>query len=65
MSGDIYMDVSYHLKSQARFAFLLPIFSMVGNAWNSPSYRSYEHREMHPPSKGKTQLAVEGDSRII
>jgi hypothetical protein len=42
-----------------------PYFSVSGNVWNSPSYRLYEHREMHPPSKGKAQLAVEGDSRMV
>lgn len=33
--------------------------------WLLRGIRSREHREMHPPSKRKAQLAVEGDSRMV
>jgi hypothetical protein len=41
------------------------LFDESGISWNSPSDRLYEHRKMHPPSKGKAQLAVESDSRMV
>jgi len=46
-------------------ALVSSLFDGSGMSGAHPSFRSYEHREMHPPSTRKAQLAVEGYRRMV